>query len=68
MTFSTACIISFDLNTLVNEFGRAEINILIPSPEKLRLREVQKQMRARCNSQREGHQRITFVTGTLNLA
>ena len=38
MTFSTAYIISFDWNTLVNEFGKAEINIL--SLEKLRLREV----------------------------
>ena len=28
MTFSTAYIISFDWNTLVNEFGKAEINIL----------------------------------------
>lgn len=29
MTFSTAHIISFDLNTAVNESGRAEINILV---------------------------------------
>lgn len=34
MTFSPAYIISFDLNTPVNVLGRAEINILILSPEK----------------------------------
>lgn len=37
MTFSTAYIISFDLNTPVNVLGRAEINILILSPEKKKI-------------------------------